>query len=54
MWDRYRWSGQRGVNAFTTGNPLGAILLEVSVGRDFGALKGLSRALLGLQPENLI
>ena len=31
-----------GVNALTTGNPfLGTNVLEVSVGRDFGALKGL-------------
>ena len=29
------------VNAFTTGNPFFTILLEVSIGRDFGALKGL-------------
>ena len=31
------------INAFTTGNPFGRTkLLEVSTGRDFGALKGLS------------
>ena len=29
------------VNALTTGNPFFTILLEVSIGRDFGALKGL-------------
>ena len=29
------------LNAFSTGNPLGTNLLEVSIERDFGALKGL-------------
>ena len=34
------------LDAFTTGNPLFfTILLEISIGRDLGDLKGLSRAL---------
>ena len=37
------------LNAFTTGNPLrGANLLELSIGKDFGVLKG-SRS---LSPKN--
>ena len=33
--------GRRVLNALTTGNPFFAILLEVIIGRDLGALKGL-------------
>ena len=33
---------RRGLNAFTTGNPLwGQIYLKFSIGRDFGAVKGV-------------
>ena len=34
------------LNAFTTGNPFFTNLLELSVGRGFGALKGLMPSLL--------
>ena len=30
------------VNAFATGNPCGGKKLEVGMGRDFGALKGVT------------
>ena len=38
----FHWDRVRVVNPFTTGTPfLGIILLEFSIGRDLGALKGL-------------
>ena len=43
------------LDAFTAGNHVwGQNLLEFSLGRDFGALKGLTRKILGKKINNII